>query len=83
MIGKDIHDGDLVLIRRNLKPQNGDIVACMLHDEFATLKTIKMEFDGATLEPANPAYEPYHIPWSDFQDGSAKILGVLKDVIKM
>ena len=83
MIGKDIHDGDLVLIRRTVKPQNGDIVACMLHDEFATLKTLKMEFDGVTLEPANPDFEPYYIPWSDFQDGSAKILGVMKDKIKM
>lgn len=83
MIGKDIHDGDLVLIRRSSKPQNGDIVACMLHDEYATLKTLKLEFDGVTLEPSNPNFEPYHIPWSDFQDGSAKILGVMKDKIKM
>lgn len=83
MIGKDIHDGDLVLIRCTSKPQNGDIVACMIHDEYATLKTLKIEFDGVILEPANPEFEPYNIPWSDFKDGSAKILGVMKDIIKM
>ena len=83
MIGKDIHDGDLVLIRRTSKPQNGDIVACMLHNEFATLKTLRIEFDEVVLEPANPEYEPIHIPMSDIQDGSAKILGVMKDVIKL
>lgn len=82
MIGKDIHDGDFVLIRRTSNPQNGDIVACMLNDEFATLKTLKYEIGSITLEPANPEYKAYHLSFIDFQNGSAKILGVMKDVIK-
>ncbi|MBR0113261.1 MAG: DUF2075 domain-containing protein [Clostridia bacterium] len=82
MIGKDINDGDIVLIRKTSKPQNGDIVACMLHNEFATLKTFYKDSEGITLEPANPAFDPIHLPWLDFYDGSATILGVMKDIIK-
>ncbi len=82
MIGKDIHDGDFVLIRRTSNPQNGDIVACMLNDEFATLKTLKYEIGSITLKPANPEYKAYHLSFIDFQNGNAKILGVMKDIIK-
>ncbi len=82
MIGKDIHDGDLVLIKRVAEPKEGDIVACMLHGEYATLKVLRFGFKSAILEPANPEYEPIQVPWSDFEDGTARILGVMKDIIK-
>ena len=82
MIGRDIFDGDKVLIRRMSNPRadvhDGDIVACMIGGNRATLKTLYYESDGILLQPENPEYESFHITWEDFAMGDAKIIGVMK-----
>jgi repressor LexA len=58
MIDAGIHDGDLVVIRKQDAAQSGDIVVALIHDHEATLKRLKRQTGGrVALEAANPAYE--------------------------
>ena len=58
--------GDLVLLRRQDTAENGQIVACLVDGEDATLKRFRRQRDMVLLQPENPAYEPKLIPLSDF-----------------
>ncbi len=53
-----IHDGDLVVIRRQADADDGDIVAALIDGEEATVKRLRRSSGKVTLVPANPAYEP-------------------------
>lgn len=79
MIGAGIYEGDNVLIRRMSNPRadvrNGDVVACQIHGENATLKTFYREHDHVCLKPENEEYEEYIIPNTDFETGEARIIG--------
>lgn len=57
MIEAGIHDGDLVVIRRQPSAENGEIVAALLGDE-ATVKTFYRENGWVRLQPENPSLEP-------------------------
>ena len=87
MIGVDINDGDAVLIRRMSNPRedikDGDIVACMIHGDRATLKTYYRRKDGVMLHPENPEYEDVFIPYEEFMIGEARIIGKMTAVYKM
>ncbi len=87
MIGAGIDDGNAVLIRRMSNPKgdlkNGDVVACMVHGETATLKTYYKEKDGLRLHPENPEYADILIPFEDFMIGEAKIIGKMVGVWEM
>lgn len=84
MIGADILDGNAVLIRRMSNPRgdlkNGDIIACMIHGDRATLKTYFKESDGIRLHPENPDYEDIFVPIEDFMIGDARIIGKMVGV---
>ncbi|WP_231583476.1 LexA family protein [Rufibacter radiotolerans] len=51
----NIHEGDLLVIDKSLKPRDGLPVVCFLDGEF-TVKTFRKIKDKVFLEPANPAY---------------------------
>lgn len=77
MIGAGIMSGDLALIRMQNYADPGNIVACRVNGDEATLKRFKQQGNTVLLLPENPLYEPYVIPASDFDTGYAQILGVL------
>jgi len=87
MIGADIYDGNAVLIRKMSNPKgdlkDGDIVACMLHGDRATLKTFYKKRDGILLHPENPEYEDIFIPYEEFIIGDARIIGKMISVRKI
>ena len=71
MIGEGIHDGDLLVVDRSLRPASGDvIIACVeispdrsehceamsLEGCDFTVKTYRRDKDGVRLEPANDSY---------------------------
>ena len=62
MIDAGIRDGDIVLVRRDHLPVNGDIIAAKVtigERTQITLKHYYAEADGSvTLKPANPLYHP-------------------------
>lgn len=74
MIGARIQDGDLLLIRKQLEVENGEIAAVLLGEE-AILKKVYRNGDQLVLQSENPKYDPIFAPPAD-----AKIIGKLKMV---
>ena len=63
MIGRGIHDGDLLVVDRSLDPRDGDVVIAAVDGDFTvkTLRKVMKEIGGTmkrtvSLEAANPAY---------------------------
>ena len=81
MINKGIVDGCLVLIHRQESADNGQIVACRVNDDEATLKIYQQQGDTVFLLPANPAYNPIIVPAVQFERGEAAIYGVVKYIL--
>jgi repressor LexA len=64
-----IHDGDMVVIRKQDDATSGSIVAALLEDE-ATIKTLVRQGSKTILRPENAAYAPIEV------DGeNSRILG--------
>lgn len=77
MINKNISDGDLVVIKRQLSANHNDIIAADLDGE-ATLKTLSFkDYNNPVLLPANEKYPPISINDKEFN-----ILGVAIGVIR-
>ena len=60
MADAGIHDGDLVIVRRQSTATNGEIVVAMIDDE-ATVKRFFRESDRIRLQPENPSFEPIYV----------------------
>lgn len=82
MINADIHPGDLVLLHRQTHAENGQIVACIVDGEFATLKRFHQQGDFVILQPENTAYEPRILPKNSFDMGEAYIVGVACKLVR-
>lgn len=72
-----ISDGDLVIIDKSLRPQNGKIAVCYLDGEF-TMKTIRMGKGCCWLVPANDDFQPIKVT----EDNDFLIWGIVVHVIK-
>ena len=81
MIGAGIPDGCKVLIHMQSEAEDGQIVACRVNGDEATLKRFKQKGDMVFLMPENKDFEPYIVPVDDFIRGDAEIIGVVKQVI--
>ena len=55
MAGREIHDGDLLVVERTAQARSGDIVVALVGDE-ATVKTLRRVGRRVLLEAANPDY---------------------------
>lgn len=77
MINARIFSGDLVLIHMQNYAENGQIVACRINGDEATLKRYREQDDAVILLPENPDYEPKLINRKDFEFGYASIMGVV------
>ena len=82
MINAGIRDGDLVLLRQQETAENGQIVACLVDGGDATLKRFRCQKGMVILQPENPAYEPIIIPWREFEQGNARIVGVAVKLVR-
>lgn len=56
MIDAGIHEGDIVVVRRQATANNGDIIVALIDDHEATLKRLRRKGGAIALEAANPAY---------------------------
>ncbi len=70
MIGARIHEGDLVLVRRQPEVENGDIAVVLVDDDTATLKRVYRTNGQWLLQPENPTMRPIVVPRRD-----VKIIG--------
>jgi repressor LexA len=76
MIGRQVFDGDIVLLEHHAIPQNGDLVAALIDNE-STIKTFIRRGGKVWLRAENPSY-PDLIPVLDMQ-----VQGVGRAVIRV
>lgn len=81
MVNAGIVDGCLVLVRKQPTAKNGQIVACRVNGDEATLKRFKQQKDTVVLFPENSAYEPQIVPYTAFESGEAEIIGIVVQII--
>ena len=73
-------DGSLVLFRKQQYASNGDIVACLVGGDSATVKRFIRSGRSIRLLPENEDYSPIELTTDDFEAGEARILGVAIEV---
>ena len=73
-------DGSLVLFRKQQYAENGDIVACLVGGDSATVKRFFKRDRRIILKPENDEYSPIELSPVDFETGDARILGVAQEV---
>ncbi len=71
-----IVDGTYVLFHKQQYAENGDIVACLVDGESATVKRFSKQNHRILLCPENEDYDPILLTPEDFETGRARILGV-------
>ena len=81
MIGAGINDGAYVILKKQNTAENGQIVACRVNGDEATLKRFKRIGDNVILSPENSDYDPIIVSAKDFENGVAQIIGVAVQII--
>jgi repressor LexA len=76
MIDAGIHEGDLVAIHKQPDARDGEIVACLIDGEEATVKRLQRKDGKVFLHSENPAYEP--MAFSDGVELIGKVVSVLR-----
>jgi repressor LexA len=77
MIDAGIHEGDIVIIKRQAQANNGDIVVALVEKEEATLKRLRKKGASVALEAANPKYET-RIFGPDQVDIQGRLVGLIR-----
>ncbi len=73
-------EGSLVLFRKQQYADEGEIVACLVGGESATVKRFRRSKKNIYLVPENDDYEPIKLTTDDFESGDARILGVAREI---
>lgn len=73
-------DGSLVLFRKQQYAEDGEIVACLVGGDSATVKRFRRINKKMYLYPENDDYKPIPLTPEDFEAGDARILGVAVEV---
>jgi len=73
-------EGSLVLFRKQQYAEDGDIVACLVGGECATVKRFRRSRKNIYLVPENDDYSPIKLTTDDFESGEARILGVAIEI---
>lgn len=76
MVDAGIHEGDLVAIHKQSDARDGEIVACLIDGEEATVKRLQRRDGKVYLHSENPAYEP--MVFSDGVELIGKVVSVLR-----
>lgn len=72
-----IHNGDLLIIDKSMRPENDKVAVCYVDGEF-TLKKIRLEKDCCWLIPANEEYQPIKVT----AENEFMVWGIVIHVIK-
>lgn len=73
-------EGSLVLFRKQQYAEDGDIVACLVGGDSATVKRFRRVKKYIYLMPENEEYSPIKLTTDDFESGEARILGVACEI---
>src|SRR5262249_32419102 len=77
MIEAGINEGDIIICRRCVTAENGDIVVALIEKEEATLKRLRKKGASIALEAANPNYET-RIFGPDQVDIQGRLVGLIR-----
>ncbi len=81
MIDAMINDGDIVIMKRAAKANNGEMVAIWLpHRDETTLKYFFKEEDHYRLQPANPTMQPIIVSKDEPLEIKGKVVMVIRKV---
>ena len=72
--------GALVLFHKQQYAEDGDIVACLVGGDSATVKRFRRSKKNIFLVPENDDYTPIKLTTDDFESGDARILGVACEI---
>ena len=78
MIEAGIHDGDIVVIDKNIEPKNGDIGAFMINETEATVKYLDTISGKKFLIPANKNYQNFEI--NENTQPVGKVVSLFRDI---
>ena len=78
MIEDGIYDGDMVIIKPNPSPMNGEIVVALLEDGSATLKRFYKENGQFRLQPANSSMEPIFVKSKEDLNIQGTVVGLFR-----
>lgn len=70
-----IHEGDVVIVRRQPDVDSGDLAIVLVNGDSATIKRVRKLSDGIMLIPLNPSYEPIYYDVSTCASLPVQILG--------
>ena len=73
-------EGSLVLFRKQQYAEEGDVVACLVGGDSATVKRFRRSKKDIYLVPENEEYTPIRLTTDDFESGDARILGVACEI---
>jgi repressor LexA len=76
MVDAGIHEGDLVAIHKQPDARDGEIVACLIDGEEATVKRLHRKDGKLYLHSENPAYDP--MVFSEGVELIGKVVSVLR-----
>ena len=74
MVDANIHDGDIVLMKKTSDVEDGRIAAVFIEDA-TTLKKVYKRDNSLVLQPCNSAYGPIVYSYDDAEDKGIQILG--------
>lgn len=77
MTGSRIHDGDLLLIRKQEEVEEGEIAAVLIDDD-AVLKKVYRQGNTLVLQSANPEYPPIICGGTE---SNIRVIGKLKKIV--
>ena len=73
-------EGSLVLFHKQQYAEDGDVVACLVGGDSATVKRFRRSKKTILLVPENEEYTPIKLSTDDFESGDARILGVACEI---
>jgi DNA polymerase V len=77
MVGVGIHDGNILVVDKSLKPSSGNIVVAFIDGEY-TVKTFIKRDETIILRPENPRYKAI-----EFKEGQIlEVWGVVTSTVK-
>ena len=77
MVDDQIQDGDIILVERRQRAENGETVVALIDGDQVTLKRFYREAQGIRLQPANPGMAPIALRPEQIQ-----ILGVVSGLVR-
>jgi len=78
MVGEGILDGDLIVVEKVERVENGSLAVVLIRGEEATVKRFYQERDMVRLRPSNPAMEDLLLP-ADEIEVRGRVVGLIRN----